>query len=179
MHTYYPRIHNLLGVPSSMYFLLNSNLVNTPLLASFTRPLDFWNAGVISSKFQTFPALFFSLSLALLPAYCANTYSALIEKSGPDDQTVSILAPKGPRHVTGMTKSLGGSSTAGTTSLAQSGERLRQTRSTGGTVSPAHQAPPRPERPTSEGRRPACFAPAGSGAGVSLSKASAEVRARG
>lgn len=109
---YYPRIHNLLGVPSSMYFLLNTNLVSTSLFASFSRSLDFWSVRVFGSKFQTFPALLFSLSLALLTAYCANTYSALTEKSGPDDQTVPILAPIGPRHVNGMTKSLGSSSAA-------------------------------------------------------------------
>lgn len=126
-----------------MYFLLNSNLVNTPLLASFTGSLDFWNAGVISSKFQTFPGLLFSLSLALLPAYCANTYSALTEKSGPDDQTVYLSSDRS------MTRERDDKVARQlfrrrNTTLAQCRERLRQTQSTGVTVSPTHQAPPRP-----------------------------------
>lgn len=59
------------GVPSSKYFLLNSNLVYTALLAGLTRLLDLRNAAVTGSKFQTSP------SYALLPAYCTDTYSAL------------------------------------------------------------------------------------------------------
>lgn len=135
--------HLLSTHPSGTYFWLNPNLVNTT-----PGHLTFGMQGSLVANSRPSRPRFFFLSLALLPAYCTNTYSALTKKSERDDQNVSILAPMGSATREWKDKDAELLLRYLNTALESSESRkspLDQNASA--TPSPSHQAPPRSQGP--------------------------------